>query len=70
MILAGAAWVFVFLVKETYEPTILRKKAARIRKETGDDRWWSRFDEKAAFLPLLKVNLSRPFKLMVTEPIL
>jgi hypothetical protein len=70
MILAGASWIFIFLVKETYEPTLLRNKAAKMRKETGNEKWWSRFDEKATFLPLLKVNLSRPFVLMATEPIL
>ncbi|KAK6001291.1 hypothetical protein QM012_002622 [Aureobasidium pullulans] len=69
MILAGVAFAFVALVKETYGPTLLRKRAAKLRKETGDPRWWSRFDEKKSFLPLLKVNLSRPFVLMVTEPI-
>ena len=69
MILAGVAFGFVAIVKETYGPTLLRKRAAKLRKETGDPRWWSRFDEKQAFLPLLKVNLSRPFVLMVTEPI-
>jgi hypothetical protein len=55
MILAGVAFAFVAIVKETYGPTILRKRAAKLRKETGD--------------PRLKVNLSRPFVLMVTEPI-
>ncbi|KAH0373826.1 MFS general substrate transporter, partial [Aureobasidium melanogenum] len=69
MILAGVAFFFVAIVKETYGPTLLRKRAAKLRKETGDPRWWSRFDEKKAFWPLLKVNLSRPFVLMVTEPI-
>ncbi|KAH0270171.1 MFS general substrate transporter, partial [Aureobasidium melanogenum] len=69
MILAGVAFAFVAVVKETYGPTLLRKRAAKLRKETGDPRWWSRFDEKKAFWPLLKVNLSRPFVLMVTEPI-
>ncbi|KAH0346241.1 MFS general substrate transporter, partial [Aureobasidium melanogenum] len=69
MILAGVAFAFVAIVKETYGPTLLRKRAAKLRKETGDPRWWSRFDEKKAFWPLLKVNLSRPFVLMVTEPI-
>ncbi|KAH0037866.1 MFS general substrate transporter, partial [Aureobasidium melanogenum] len=69
MILAGVAFAFVAIVKETYGPTLLRKRAAKLRKETGDPRWWSRFDEKQAFFPLLKVNLSRPFVLMVTEPI-
>ena len=69
VIAAGVAWVGLALIQETYSPTILRKKAAKKRKETGDERWWSRYDEKSAFLPLLKVNLSRPFVLTVTEPI-
>ncbi|KAI5210893.1 MFS general substrate transporter [Aureobasidium subglaciale] len=69
MILAGVAFAFVAIVKETYGPALLRKRAAKMRKETGDERWWSRFDDKKAFFPLLKVNLSRPFVLMVTEPI-
>ena len=69
MILAGFAFLMVALVKETYGPTILRKRAAARRKETGDERWWSRYDDKKEFWPLLKVNLSRPFVMMVTEPI-
>lgn len=57
-----------------------------MRKETGDDRWWCRYDnhmtckfcDTLAYLMLiifivkeiLKVNLSRPFILSFTEPIL
>ncbi|KAK5129609.1 hypothetical protein LTR08_003040 [Meristemomyces frigidus] len=69
-IAAGAAWIMVSLVVETYAPAILRKRAAKIRQETGDDRWWSRYDDKQSLLPLLKINLSRPFTMTVTEPIL
>lgn len=70
VIIAGAvAWVCVACVQETYAPSILRKKAAKKRKETGDNRWWSRYDDEISFYPLLKINLSRPFVLTVTEPI-
>lgn len=70
MILSGVSLFMVAFVKETYAPAILRTRAARRRQETGDERWWSRYDEKKKeFLPLLKVNLSRPFVMMVTEPI-
>lgn len=69
MCLSGVSFFMLLCVKETYAPAILRKRAARRRKETGDERWRSRYDEKKEFLPLLKVNLSRPFVLMVTEPI-
>jgi hypothetical protein len=70
MILAGVSVVLMFTVKETYAPAILQRKAARIRKEMDDPRWWCRYDEKISKLELLKVNLSRPFVLSCTEPIL
>lgn len=70
VVIAGTTgWIVVGMVKETYGPAILRKRAAKKRKETGDERWWSRYDDKESLLPLLKVNLSRPFVLTVTEPI-
>lgn len=71
MVIIGAsvAWVTTSIVQETYAPAILRKRAAAKRKETGDDRWWSRYDDKLEFWPLLKINLSRPFVMTVTEPI-
>lgn len=69
VIVAAIAWVLVTLVPETYAPAILRKRAKQLRKETGDDKWWCRYDDTAEFLSLLKVNLSRPFVLTVTEPI-
>ncbi|KAL2257459.1 hypothetical protein VTK26DRAFT_143 [Humicola hyalothermophila] len=70
MILAGAAVLMLATVKETYAPTLLKRKAARMRKETGDDRWWCRHDQRISTVELLKTNLSRPFVLAATEPIL
>ena len=69
MIVSGVAFFLVALISETYAPSLLRKRAAAKRKESGDERWWSAYDEKKSFWPLLKVNLSRPFVLMVTEPV-
>ncbi|KAJ6187069.1 hypothetical protein N7519_001977 [Penicillium mononematosum] len=69
LILSAIALVFAILLKETYAPTILQKKAARLRKETGESRWWSRYDQKASLPEILKLNLSRPFVMAVTEPI-
>ncbi|KAF2430204.1 MFS general substrate transporter [Tothia fuscella] len=66
---SAVAFVMICLIKETYAPAILRKKAKERRKEMDDERWWSRYDDKVAFWPLLKVNLSRPFVMAVTEPI-
>jgi len=41
-----------------------------MRKETGDERYWCRYDQKKSFYEILKINLSRPFVLSFTEPIL
>ncbi|PYI18705.1 MFS general substrate transporter [Aspergillus violaceofuscus CBS 115571] len=69
LILSGVALVLSCILKETYGPIILQQKAARLRKETSESRWWCRYDQKASLKELLTVNLSRPFVMAVTEPI-
>jgi len=70
VIVSGVAFIAIVMIPETYAPAILRARAAKKRKETDDQRYWCRYDEKVAFLPLLKINLSRPFIMTFTEPIL
>jgi multidrug resistance protein len=70
LILTGAAVLVMFTVSETYVPQILKQKAARRRKEEGDERYWCQYDSKKSTAQLMKVNLSRPFVLSFTEPIL
>lgn len=70
LILAGVATLLIFTTPETYGPIILRRKAARRRKETDDERWWCRFDNKVSKMEVMKVNVTRPFVLFFTEPIL
>lgn len=70
MILSGVAWVSMCILKETYPPAILKKKAELRRKETGDEKYWSRYDDrKISLVELLRINLSRPFSMIFTEPI-
>ncbi|MCJ1310001.1 hypothetical protein MMC25_003662 [Agyrium rufum] len=69
MMLSAVSCVAVIILKETYAPAILRKRAEQRRIETGDSRWWSRYDHKTAFVAMVKLNLSRPFVMAVTEPI-
>ncbi|KAJ9643589.1 hypothetical protein H2199_004268 [Coniosporium tulheliwenetii] len=69
MIMSGIAFVIIACIPETYAPAILRRRSKRKKKEAGDSRWWSRYDDKKNFWPLLRVNLSRPFVMTVTEPI-
>ena len=68
-ICAGVAWVPLLLMKETYAPALLKKKARQRRAETDDSRWWSRYDQRVAFWGLLRLNLSRPLIMAVKEPI-
>lgn len=69
IIFGGVALIFMCLMKETYTPVLLQKKAARLREEDDDPRWWSRYDQKASLISVLKTNLSRPFVMAVLEPI-
>ena len=70
LVIAGVAFLLMLTVKETYAPTLLQRKAARMRKELDDPRWWCQYDHRVSSMELLKVNLSRPFILFATEPIL
>jgi multidrug resistance protein len=69
MIGSGTSWFMVFLIQETYAPAILRAKSAKKRKETDEPRWHSRYDDKKAFLPMLRENLYRPLSMAINEPI-
>ncbi|KAI5795283.1 MFS multidrug transporter [Geopyxis carbonaria] len=72
LILAGVFGIIGFWQPETYSPVLLRKRAEQRRKETGDERYMSRYcykDGEGDFWKLLKVNLSRPVIMLFTEPI-
>lgn len=70
LILTGAAVLVMATVAETYAPQVLKKKAARRRREEGDERYWCQYDSRKSTAELMRVNLSRPFVLSFTEPIL
>ncbi|KAI5922974.1 major facilitator superfamily transporter [Camillea tinctor] len=70
LILSGVGVVCMCLTKETYAPNLLQAKAARMRKETNDERWWCRYDQRVSKKTLVKISLLRPFVLAFTEPIL
>lgn len=71
LILAGVANLLMFTVKETYIPAVLKEKSAKLRKEEDDERYWCEYDDAVrSTAELMKINLSRPFVLSLTEPIL
>lgn len=69
LIMAGFVYVVMTVtVPETYAPTILLKRARRLRKETGDDTYVT--EQEVDRRPLkdeLKVFILRPFQLLFTE---
>lgn len=60
----------IFFLPETYGPTIIERRTKKIRKETGDDRYYCATEKHRPPLgQLLKISLSRPMRLQITEPI-
>jgi hypothetical protein len=47
----------------------LKRRAARKRKETNDSKWWTRYDDGVGFASSLRINLERPFAMLLKEPI-
>jgi multidrug resistance protein len=69
LIIGGLVLMLMVSIKETYTPVILRKRAEKQRKETQNPKWWTRYDGGQDFKALLSTSLSRPFVMIMTEPI-
>ncbi|KAI0074662.1 MFS general substrate transporter [Panus rudis PR-1116 ss-1] len=69
---AGACFVLIlFTLPETYGPVILARKAKRLRKETGDDRYWAPLDRQhVGFAIRARRVVVRPFQMLIEEPML
>ncbi|TIB11219.1 hypothetical protein E3P89_02435 [Wallemia ichthyophaga] len=60
----------IFFLPETYGPTIIERRAKKLRKETGDMRYYCASEKNRPPIgQLLKTSLTRPLRLQVTEPI-
>ncbi|KAJ4303892.1 hypothetical protein N0V88_001492 [Collariella sp. IMI 366227] len=70
-ILAGVITVFTFFtLKESYAPVILERRAARLRKETGNMELRSQFaDRSVTPRDKFKAAIVRPIKLLTRAPI-
>ncbi|KUJ19900.1 MFS multidrug transporter [Mollisia scopiformis] len=61
----------ISLLKETYAPKILSRKAKRLRLETGNTNLHTKYDDTdQTFYRLLKGNLVRPIKMISTQVII
>ncbi|KAL5339579.1 major facilitator superfamily domain-containing protein [Aspergillus crustosus] len=60
----------LFLLKETYAPKILKARAKKIRKETGDTTYQTEIERQNKKLSeVMRTALIRPFRLLATQPI-
>ncbi|KAF4815382.1 Efflux pump radE [Colletotrichum tropicale] len=80
---AGWRWVFrlisilagIFIpisilgLRETYPSALLKHKASRLRKETGNQDIRSRLEQESSISQKLRLAALRPIKLLVTTPV-
>ncbi|KAI1113309.1 major facilitator superfamily domain-containing protein [Nemania sp. NC0429] len=69
LILSGVVWILItFTVPETYAPTILARRATRLRKETGEQDWVT--EQDLDMRPLgerMRIFLIMPLRLLFGE---
>lgn len=71
MAFAGVMLIIVGLVPETYAPVILKRRAARLRKETGNENLVTEQEKtKLTFRAIARTSLIRPITMILTEPVL
>ncbi len=58
-----------FLLRESYPPTLLKRKTERLRKETGNSRLRSKLDSGLQPAELFKISIIRPAKMLIFSPI-
>ena len=71
VILAGALEIaFCILYRETYKVKIVRQKAKRLQKETHNPHLISRYDVEISSKGFIKRAIFRPFRMLITSPII
>ncbi|KAJ5353529.1 hypothetical protein N7541_006093 [Penicillium brevicompactum] len=61
--------IIVFCTPETFQPILLKRKAQKMRIETGDERWRSSLDGgEKSILATVGQSIYRPIQLLVFEP--
>jgi hypothetical protein len=69
-IFAGATWPLFYFFDETYGPTILKRRAQRLRKETRDESIIAPLElEKTDLNHIITVILTRPLRMICFEPL-
>ncbi|KAF7596711.1 hypothetical protein BBP40_000139 [Aspergillus hancockii] len=71
LICGGVSTAALFLTKETYAPVLLKRRRKVKQIQTGDMRWWTRYDNQAqeSLWERLQTSLRRPLTMAIFEPI-
>ncbi|GAA5972660.1 hypothetical protein JCM11641_002963 [Rhodosporidiobolus odoratus] len=68
---AAFSVLIYFALDETRASVLLSRKAAQLRKDTGDERYISKDDfERGSLREMMKTSLGRPVQMLVREPVL
>ena len=68
---AFCLFLIVFTIPEPYAPIILVRRAERLRKETGETRYWAPLERnKPSMSQRIKRVVARPFVILAREPML
>ena len=59
-----------FFLQETYPPTLLNRKADRLRKETGNAKLYTEFESDKTLGDILRIAAVRAFRMLATQPII
>lgn len=71
MAFAGVIMILIGFVPETYAPVILKRRAAKLRKETGNLNIVTEQEQRKLTLrDVARTSLIRPISMIMTEPVL
>ncbi|KAJ5627952.1 major facilitator superfamily domain-containing protein [Penicillium lividum] len=70
VMLCGIGWLGLWGFSETFAPVLLKKQAAKLRKESGSDRFLSPQELKSDAAFTLTQTIIRPLTMLFFEPII
>lgn len=70
LVIAGVSLILLFFLPETYGPAILKTRAQKIRKGTGNPKIFAPIEvEKKGMHQMMTVTLMRPLRMIAFEAI-
>ncbi|KAJ6022560.1 uncharacterized protein N7446_012910 [Penicillium canescens] len=70
LILTGTTWLALLFMSETFTPFLLKQKAAKLRKESGFNGYFTRQELNLDSRFTTMEIITRPITMLITEPII